>query len=397
MQVKHCILPGRTVSSMKNGRRSWCAAALGLATIGRRCHNPLARKTIDFGKRLPTLVKTTRRPSVTLKDVARAAGVSVATVSRALNNPGRISAEITAHVQRTAKSLRYVPDRAARSLVSKHFSTMGAVVPTIDNAMFAKAMHVLQSRLNAMGYTLLLASTDYQASREASELQSLVERGVDGIVLVGGSHDAEVTRLLDETQTPYVNVWIYDEASHSPCIGFDNRAAMRRLTNHLIDLGHRRFGMIAGITEGNDRAAQRLAGMRDALAAHRIDMPAERIVERPYTIADGRSALRMLMDQRERPTAVVCGNDILAFGALCECAAHGIKVPQALSVAGFDDFELSSHLTPSLTTMHVPAVEIGQHAADYLIARLAGKPTPHRIRLECELIVRDSTARPASN
>jgi len=332
---------------------------------------------------------------VTLKDVARVAGVSVATVSRALNNPGRISAEITAHVQQTARSLRYVPDRAARSLVSKRFNTIGAVVPTIDNAMFAKAMHALQSRLNASGYTLLLASTDYQATREASELQSLVERGVDGIVLVGGSHDIEVTRLLDETRTPYVNIWIYDADTSTPCIGFDNRTAMRRLTNHLIDLGHRRFGMIAGITEGNDRAAQRLAGMLDALAGNGIRIPPERIIERPYTIADGRSALRMLMDHRERPTAVICGNDILAFGALCECAARGIAVPQALSVAGFDDFELSSHLTPSLTTMHVPALEIGQHAADYLIARVAGKPTPHHVRLDCELIVRDSTARPA--
>jgi len=118
------------------------------------------------------------------------------------------------------------------------------------------------------------------------------------------------------------------------------------------------------------------------------------VIECPYTIAEGRSALRMLMELPSPPTAVACGNDILAFGALCECAARGIAVPRSLSVSGFDDFELSSHLTPSLTTMRVPAVGIGQHAADYLVARLGGRPTPHHIRLECELIVRDSTAPP---
>jgi LacI family transcriptional regulator len=345
---------------------------------------------------LPAIAKRSLRPSITIKDVARAAGVSVATVSRALNNPGRVSAEITELVQQTARSLRYVPYRAARSLVSKRFSTVGAVVPTIDNAMFAKAMHALQSRLNAHGYTLLLASTDYHAAREAAELQSLVERGVDGIVLVGGIHDEEVVGLLASTGTPYVNTWIYDASTPTPCIGFDNRSAMTRLVNYLIDLGHRRFGMIAGMADGNDRAAQRVAGMRDALAAHGIPLAPERVVECPYTIADGRAALRMLMELPTPPTAVVCGNDILAFGALCECAARGIAVPARLSVTGYDDFELSSHIAPSLTTMRVPAVGIGQCAADYLVARLNGKPTPHHVRLECELIVRDSTAPPAA-
>lgn len=331
---------------------------------------------------------------MTIKDVARAAGVSIATVSRALNNPGRVSAEVTLQVQQAAKTLHYVPYRAARSLVSKHFATIGAVVPTIDNAMFAKAMHALQSRLNAHGYTLLLASTDYEADREATELQSLVERGVDGIVLVGAIHDRDVTALLHATATPFVNTWIYDAGSPAPCVGFDNRIAMVRLTNYLVSLGHRRFGMIAGLVAGNDRAEQRVAGVRDGLAQHGIALLPGYVVERPYTIADGRSALRMLLTLPDPPTAVVCGNDILAFGAIYECAARGIAVPDAISIGGFDDFELSSHIVPSLTTMRVPAVDIGHAAADYLVARLAGKPTPRHIALDCELIVRDSTAPP---
>jgi len=344
-----------------------------------------------IGKRLPATLKG---KSVTLKDVARNAGVSIATVSRALHNPRRASAEAIAHIRATADALKYVPDRAARALVSKQFGTIGAIVPTIDNAMFAKALHALQSRLNAHGYTLLLASTDYHSARESSELQSLVERGVDGIVLVGAEHDSAVARLIEAKAIPFVNTWIYDSGRSAPCIGFDNRLAMMRLTSYLFDLGHRRFAMIAGITRGNDRAAQRVAGLVDALAARGIELPPGQIVERPYTIADGRSALRMLLAQREPPTAVVCGNDILALGAVHECIAQGVSVPQSLSIAGFDDVELSSHVVPSLTTMRVPAAEIGLCAADYLVARLAGTPTPDHVRLEAELVVRNSTAPP---
>jgi LacI family transcriptional regulator len=343
------------------------------------------------GKRLP---KAAGEGSVTIKDVARKAGVSIATVSRALSNPGRVNAGTVARIRATAEALKYVPDRAARSLVSGQFGTIGAIVPTIDNAMFAKALHALQSRLNTLGYTLLLASTEYQAAREFSELKSLVERGIDGIVLVGGEHDPEVARLIEAKAIPFVHTWIYDGASPAPCIGFDNRLAMMRLASYLYDLGHRRFAMIAGITRDNDRAAQRLAGLVDALAAHRIKLPAGCIIERPYTISDGRSAMRMLLAPRQRPTAVLCGNDILAHGAVYECLAQGVSVPQSLSISGFDDAELSSHMVPSLTTMRVPATEIGVCAADYLVARLAGTPTPDHVRLEAELVVRGSTAPP---
>ena len=332
---------------------------------------------------------------ITIKDVARKAGVSVATVSRALNKPGRASAEMVAQVRAAADALGYIPYRAAGSLVSKRFKAVGAIVPTIDNAIFAQALHALQSRLNAHGYTLLLASNHYDAAREVAEVQSLIEHGVDAIVLVGETHHPGVLRLLESKRIPFVNTWIYNPASPAPCIGFDNRAAMMRLTNYLLDLGHRRFAMIAGLTQNNDRAAQRLEGARAALAARGIALPPERVIESPYTIAAGRSALRVLMHAPEPPTVILCGNDILAFGAICECIATGISVPQDLSIAGFDDFELSSHMTPSLTTIRVPAIEMGTCAADFVVSHLEGKPMPIHIEFEAELIVRGSTVPPA--
>lgn len=334
------------------------------------------------------------RPSATIKDVALKAGVSVATVSRALNKPGRASEKMVALVRAVAADLDYIPYRAAGSLVSKRFKAIGALVPTIENAIFAQALHALQSRLHTHGYTLLVASTHYDSQREALELQSLIEHGVDAVVLVGGEHHPGVGRLLAHKRLPFINTWVYDPDSPFPCVGLDNKGAMMRMANYLLDLGHRRFAIISGITEHNDRAALRLQGAVDALAARGIVVDPQRILERPYTIAAGRNALRSIMAQADPPTAVLCGNDILAFGAVYECIASGIAVPQTLSITGFDDFELASHMAPSLTTVRVPAIEMGVAAADYLVSVLEGKHVSDHTEFEAELIVRGSTAPP---
>lgn len=333
--------------------------------------------------------------SSTIKDVARQAGVSIATVSRAMNTPDKVGDAVAARVRAAIAALGYVPDRAARSLASRRFDAIGAIVPTIDNAIFAKGIQSLQSRLNASGYTLLLASTEYDAARELLALQSLIEHGVDGIVLVGAAHGPALLRLLEQRGVAYVNTWSYDPTRSAPCVGFDNRSAMGRLVHYLVDLGHRRFAMIGGISRDNDRAAERIAGARTALAAHALHIPRAWLIERPYTIADGRSAAAQLLAGPGLPSVILCGNDILAFGALFECQARGLRVPEQISITGFDDVDLASQLSPGLTTMHVPAEAMGSAAADYLVQRRAGQPTPDCIELSAELIVRGSTARPA--
>lgn len=345
-----------------------------------------------FHSEIATATGTLR---ATIKDVARVAGVSVATASRALHNPQRVSASAAAKVRAAADALIYVPDLSARSLVSGRFNRVGALFPTIDNAIFAKAIHALQNRLNERGLTMLIASTEYKREREYAEVQSLVEHGIDGIILVGMDHDPRAMQLLEAKKIAFVRIWSCADQDSWPCIGFDNHAAMMRMCGFLADLGHRRFAMIAGITLGNDRAAQRVAGARDALAARGLLLSPDRIIERPYTISDGRAAMRMLCSQKEPPTAVICGNDVLAFGAVLECQAIGLKVPETVSVTGFDDFEFASHIAPSLTTMRVPAVEMGVEAAEYIVACIAGRPTPQRVLFDAELIVRNSTAPPS--
>lgn len=332
--------------------------------------------------------------SVTIKNVASEAGVSIATVSRALNTPQKVSIDVVARVRAVAESLGYIPYQAARSLVSRRFNAIGAVLPTIDNAIFAKATEALQRRLNAHGYTLLLASTEYDGTRELAEVQTLIEHGVDGLVLVGAEHEAGVERMLKAKRIPFVNTWVYDVATAGPCIGFDNRAAMEHLTRFLLDLGHRHFGMIAGITRGNDRAAQRVRGVRDLLALRNVELHERHIIECPYTIADGRAAMATLLMDSALPTAVICGNDVLAFGALFECLARGVRVPDVVSITGFDDLDLACHVQPPLTTMRVPAAEMGLRAADYLVAQVKGEAVARRIELVPNLIARGTTAPP---
>lgn len=338
------------------------------------------------------MLNRTKSPhvAVTVKDIARVAGVSVATVSRALNNPGRVNERTAARVRAAAADLNYIPSRAAGSLVSKRFKAVGAVMPTIENPIFAKALHALQARLNEDGYNLLVASTNYDLDEEGTALQSLMEHGIDAIVLVGSQRRSHVSELLKRTGIPFVNTWVYEPNGGPPCIGLDNEAAMYRMATYLLDLGHRDFAIISGVTEHNDRAARRKAGALRALRERGIEVRPERVIETPYTIGAGRSSMRTILSQGRPPSAVMCGNDVLAFGAVYECLAQGINIPKEISITGFDDFELSSHMIPSLTTIRVPATEMGIAAAEFLVGVLEDRPVNLYTEFEAELIVRGS-------
>lgn len=332
--------------------------------------------------------------TVTLDDVAQAAGVSPATVSRVLNRPDGVREGLRLRVRAAVAELGYLPHGAARALASRRSNTMGAIIPTLDNAIFAKGIEALQRRLNRSGFVLLLASTEYVRERELSELDALLERGVDGIMLIGRDHDPAVYERLSAKRVPYVNTWAYDPDGAHPCVGFDNQRAAARVTQHLLDMGHREFAMIAGIVRHNDRAAERVAGVRAALASRDMALAPSRLVECRYDIGEGRAAMRALMRSANPPTAVVCGNDVLAIGAVLECVASGIPVPGRVSITGFDDLDLASHLVPPLTTMRVPCAAMGRMAAEYLISRINDQPAAPMVELEPELILRSTTAPP---
>lgn len=335
-------------------------------------------------------------PKRTLKAVADRSGISTATLSRVLNNPESVRPALRARAQAAVAEAGYVPHGAARSLASRRTRTMGAVVPTVDSALFARIVDGVQQTIHGHGYQLLLASSNYSPQREAGEVRALIERGVDALLLVGKARSPEVYALLRKQGVPFVTTCHYDEAAAWPTVGWNNVAAAERVADYLLDIGHRRFGIVAGVTADNDRAAERVQGFRHALKRRGIELPDACIQERPYTVPQAREAMAALLRLPQPPTAVMCGNDILAYGALQECLWRDIQVPQQVSITGFDNIEMAAHCRPAITTMHVPAFEIGERAANILLAAGLGGEAPVHAFMELELIVRGTTAPPST-
>lgn len=326
-----------------------------------------------------------------LADVAREAGVSPATVSRVINNPALVRAELRDSVRRAIAALGFSPDGAARALALGRSRTIGAVVPTLGTAIFADGVEALQNRLSPAGYTLLLANSQYDRAKETQEIRALLHRGLDGLVLVGNHFSRESLRLIEQFETPTVITYVTQSRGGIPTVGIDNAAGSGVLTSYLLSLGHRRFGVIGNTVAPNDRTEARRDGIARALESVGVTVPPQQIEEVPYSISSGSAALNRLLARSPDLTAVMCTSDALAVGALAEAHRLQIRVPDDLSITGFDDIELAAEIEPTLTTLHVPARAIGQLAAERLLDMLAGNRVPLQTVLEARLAIRGST------
>ncbi len=341
--------------------------------------------------------KRTPTATPTVQDVAWAAGVSTATVSRALNLPDTVRPALRQQVLAAVDRLGYVAHAGARALSLRRSGTVGVVVPTIDNAIFASGLQAFQTRMAQAGHVALLAFSGYDPAQEEAQVQALLARGVDALALTGISQRPELLARLAQRGLPWTHIGSFPAPGGAACVGFRNRTAMARAVHYLVDLGHRRIGMVAGITAHNDRALDRVAGVHDALAQAGLRLAPGHLVESAYTLAQARAATRHVLQAGSastRPTALLCGNDVLAFGAMLECAALDLDVPRDVSVVGFDDLEMARQWRPGLTTVHVPTEQMWTLAAEHLIARIDGSVSSAVQReIEVELVVRDSTAR----
>lgn len=332
--------------------------------------------------------------SVGLREVARAAGVSTATVSRAINNPDVVSADLRERIAVAVKELGWVPDGAARALSTRRSQTIGAVFPALSVGDFAHATHALQSELALAGYTLLLACSEYEPELELRQVRKFIERGVDGLILVGEAHHPDLAPLLAQRRMPFVNTFVYHPDRHGSCVGPDNHKALMMMTDYLADLGHVRFGVIAQSTRNNDRAGARLEGMRHALALRGLAVRPQHSAMGEWSVGEGRSLFRKLMQTDPAPTAVVCGNAHLAVGAVLEAIAMGLRLPEDVSIVGYDDIEIMSHLPVPVTTVRVPSAEIGRVAARVLIARVEAREHSEPLEAQAELVIRASSGPP---
>lgn len=342
---------------------------------------------------MPASTRRTTR-TVGLRDVARVAGVSTATVSRAMNNPDAVSQELRTRIASVVRHLGWVPDGAARALTTKRTGTIGAVFPTLTHGDFARAIQALQHELAARGYTLLLACSEYKPEQEYDQVRKFIERGVDALLLVGEAHHADLPALLEKRKVHYVNTFVYNPTTHGTCVGPDNRKALYRLTNYLIDLGHKRFGLIAQSTKNNDRAQARLQGVRDALSEKSMAIQPAHFAEGYWSLSEGRQLFRRIVEQQPWPTAVICGNAYLAVGAMLEAQTMGIRVPEDMSIVGYDDIDIMAELPVSITTVRVLSDEVGRRAARLLVAKVEGDEIELDYECDAEIVVRKSSGPP---
>lgn len=339
---------------------------------------------------------TAAKSRTAARDVAQLAGVSTATVSRVLNHPAQVDPATKQRVLEAASKLRYVPHGAARSLRSQRSKLVGAVVPSFDYALYARTTSALQRRLDELGYSLVLAEHHYDLSAELRVAAQLVEHGVDAFMFVGLDHEQRLFSLLEDYGRPYVLTWGVDPLGRHPSVGFDNHAATYAVTQHLLSLGHRRFGLLSASVVGNDRARARGDGMRAALADAGLALDPACVQYAPIALAAAESAMERLLALDRPPTAVVATNDVFAVGGMVACRKAGVRIPQDLSISGVDNTDLGATQTPGLTSIRTPIIEIGRAAADQLVARLEGRPFRAFDSFPVEIVHRGSTAPPIS-
>ncbi|MCY4304114.1 MAG: LacI family DNA-binding transcriptional regulator [Aestuariivita sp.] len=330
----------------------------------------------------------------TMEDVARHAKVSTATVSRCLNTPDQVIPKTRKRVFDAISQLGYAPNFGARALAAKQTNTIGAIIPTMENAVFARGIQAFQEELGRHGKTLLIASSAYQASLEDEQVRALVARGAEALLLIGYDRDQQLYEFLQRRSIPTVITWSFIEAHDWLAVGFDNHEAMEKLANLVIDYGHRALACISAPTATNDRARGRVEGIRSAMVAHGLDPNSLVLVERPYGIENGEDAFRHLIARSPNTTAVLCGNDVLALGALREAVRMGLDVPRDISITGFDDIEVAMLAEPALTTVHVPHREMGHCAARVLIQMLNKETTLQSVLLPTEIRLRQSLGKP---
>jgi LacI family transcriptional regulator len=333
---------------------------------------------------------------VTIRDVARHAGVSVATVSHVINQKRYVTPELHERVFRAIQVLNYRPNKLARALSRKAVPLLALVVPDISNPYWSAVARAVQDFTDSHDYSVIVCSSDGLPEREARFLRSL-SGWVSGLILHPYHLTSEYVGYLSDDQVPVVILGDFATSEKQPAhwdhVTSSNLEGARLAVQHLIQLGHRRIGYITG-AEGTPSSLRRLAGYQNALEQAGLPLLDELIVAGDYTQPGGRRAMASLLELTEPPTGVFCANDLSAFGALEAAHLRGYRVPTDISIVGFDDIDEAASTSPPLTTVSQPPRLVGRITAETLIERLTGRTeTAHR-RIPGSLVIRQSTAPP---
>lgn len=316
------------------------------------------------------------RSSVRMSDVADAAGVALATVSRALNEPDKVAPETRALVEAAVRKLGYVPDRTASSLASSRSRIVGAVVPTLANVWFAETMEGLAAELGRAGYQLMLAQSSYVPRAEAGLIDAFLGRRVDALVLTGALRDTSARARLRAMELPVIETWDLPQRPVDMAVGFSNEQVGGEVARRLVQAGRSK---VAFLGADEQRSRMRKAGLEQGLQAAGLSLLAAEYVAPPSSIALGRQLMERLAAARPEVDAVFCGNDFIAIGAMMWARAHGWDIPGRVALVGFSDLPIAEATWPPLTTVKVRGGDMGRRAGEMLLARLRGEQPPRKV------------------
>ena len=331
----------------------------------------------------------------TIYDIAKHVGVSAGTVSRALSRPDKVLPETRQRIEQAAAKLGYVPNTVARTLKTQRSGKILVTVPDIANPFFAQILQGAEDAAQAAGYAVLLGDTQHQAEREERYAQMLRRNEADGLIVLGHRLPPTARAIVQKRgkAAPVVNGCEFEPTMGIPSVHIDNTAAARVAMEHLYGLGHERIAVVGGPSD-NPLHQQRMEGVR-AAARSRGRLRQLIIVPGDFSLAAGHAAALALLAGSPTPTAIFCFSDQMALGALAACRDRDLRVPDEVSIVGFDDLASSRFLTPPLTTVMQPMQEIGARAVKLLLAIIEGVEVPLQQTLDFSLMVRGSTAAPA--
>lgn len=329
------------------------------------------------------------RTNVTLKDVARVAGVSPITVSRAIHKPELVKPHTVEAVQRAVQVTGYIPNQLAGALTGSKTRLIAAIVPQISNSIFVETIQALSDRLWRSNYQLLLGLSGYHNAREEELMLAILSRRPDGIVLTGIRHAPEIRQKIISTGTPVVEIWDQSLSPIDMVVGFSHEKVGEAMATHLLERGYKNIAML---WLDDDRSTRRRIAFSEKLQSNGGRVVAMVLSASPATLQHGREGLSKLIAQGHRFDAVACGSDPLAHGVLTEAFARGLNIPEQLGVIGFGDFDFAAYTHPALTTIKIDRKAIGELAAESLLKKIAGEEPKQRIiDVGFEVVVRGSS------
>jgi LacI family transcriptional regulator len=334
----------------------------------------------------------------TISDVAKLAGVSAMTVSRVLNNSGYVSRQTRSRVEAAIAELAYVPNALGRQLRSKRTKMLALVLSDIMNPFFTTIARGVEDAAGARGFSVMFCNTDESETEEAQYLLMLVERQVDGVLLVPANSSGKSLRMLLAHRMPVVVLDRRIQSRRVDSVRSDSEAGAYTLTQHLIGLGHRRIAVLTG-RRSVSTSVDRVAGYRRALLDADLDLDDDLVIYGEYNQLEGHRMAQRILAVEPRPTAIFAANNFIAFGAMRALREAAIRIPEEMSLVAFDDLPAAWMSDPFLTVVDQPAYEIGRRGAELLLSRLDGSTTGpgHEVVLSSELIIRRSSAAPYAN